>query len=171
MSTKKVISKKTSPDNITTEQVLKSFSTFLKMSLNEVKFNLEALPLGIMGNMAQNIKKTIEDPLKSGYESVSEINEFFSEIIGDGIAQVIKQNSSNIKGLFKAERKDNLLYYAILLKSDNINERRFIYDVMDEYNNEEFSDKFPLIIQDIPSELQKEFIENEVEKNGFIKIF
>ncbi len=66
-----------------------------------------------------------------------------------------------VKSLFRVEKLDNLLTYAIVLQQDNHENRKVIFEWLHFYEELQIAEFIPVRFRFIPLEVEKEFLDSE----------
>lgn len=141
------------------DEKLHAFFYLLQEDLDKFKAEVEKSyelfrKIGKKTELTQLIEENIKNPSKGFFANANEVNQVAFAIVNAQVIMHFKSNNDIIsKGIRIVKRIDGSLRYYVVLKKDNLDNRRKIYSFFDKYAVSELSNKFPVYIEFIPKEL------------------
>ncbi|NMH28487.1 hypothetical protein [Flavobacterium silvaticum] len=133
--------------------ILVLFKSRLESYSQDASQSYELLKLGAKDKLAQDLEKTIKDPLGSLSDVTDEIDEKIKSIIDTLVRSFLTFKNDFILNAYKSNTSINNLYYSIVLKEDNIENRNAIFEFFEVYDLIDISTKYPVYFQFTPLSL------------------
>lgn len=143
------------------KNVLFEFDTDTEISINMLEMNLHT-------ELSSIVKQTIANPIGMTYKAFLQLEEGLFSTLNLWVLGKIAELKQYIKKIYRLKKGQNALHYSILFK-DNKDFKK-IFPLLREYQGTVYNQKFPLIIQDIPNELEKEFLKDMKTNKNFEEI-
>jgi hypothetical protein len=136
---------------------LGSILSLLQSSLNgiaeDVHVSNALLPMGIMTGLSAQLQKAMDNPLQTIVDTATQIDLKIKQIINKSVVNFLKSKNDKILKAMRSETGNGDLFYAIVLKEDNRDNRQEIFDFLDQYDLLNMSAKYPILFQFMPIEL------------------
>lgn len=151
-----------------TEEQVEVILHLLQQVVNHFKLDVdtskELFSLGAKTKLASNIEESIKDPLKNMFSTAKNLDNIINDFIDKTLIQnFLKSRSDILESAYKMNQFDPNLFYLIVLKQDNENNRDLIFDFFDKYDYLEVSKKYPVYFQFVSNEFAEE-LNNKVLK-------
>lgn len=91
------------------------------------------------------------------------------DLVVNKVNSFLTANRDKISTCFMLKNEDSYLHLSILLSDNNAGSQRFLFSFISEYDRTILSKRIPVIFQIIPSELEKEFLD-EMTNPKFLKL-
>lgn len=123
----------------------------------------------IHDSFSQAIGKALQNPLQSSFEALANIEQTIMDLIHSSVLKIFEDNKDAIKSVHKLNNSGSIMHYSVLLHDDKLCNQRFIFRFLTDYNKSAYANRFPIIIQVIPNDIENDFNE-EVSNDKFTKI-
>ncbi len=141
------------------DEKLHAFFYYLQEDLDKFKSEVEKSyelyrKIGKKTELTQLIEENIKNPSKGFLANADEVNQVAFAIVNAQVIMHFKSNNEVISKVFQIVRKiDGALRYFVVLKKDNLSNRRKIYTFFDKYGVSDLANKFPVYIEFISKDL------------------
>lgn len=149
-----------SPSNIASDKKIKDLGNILSLLQSalegfteDVTVSNQFLPMGIMTDLSQQIQNVMDNPLQSIVNTATQIDLQIKEMLNKSVVSFLKSKNDKIISVLRSETTHGDLFYSIVLKEDNINNREEMFDFLDQYDLLNISTKYPILFQFMPIEL------------------
>lgn len=109
--------------------------------------------IGEKTEFAKAIEKMIDNPLENLTGVSNDIDMQLKSILNSIVKKFLQQKISIVDKVLKSEVSKNNLYYSIVLKEDNLENRMEIIDFLSSYDTLNVAAKYPVYFQFIPASL------------------
>lgn len=127
--------------------------SFVDSFKQEVTTSSDLLQLGAMTQLSQKIENTIQNPLKSIFETTASVDNNIKMLVNAITNSFLRSKADIIQEAHKTKSNDNVIYYSLILKDDNIEARDAIFSFYDKYDLLEISEKYPVYFQFVSPDL------------------
>jgi len=160
---------KISIENQDLKEVIDTFKSIFSDLSNDAELSSMLLDQNIHDSFSKVVSSALNDPLKSTFDGLKAIEIAMLQLINESVKNYFESNKKNIKKVFKHKNTSNLLHYSVILSNDSMEDKSVIYRFLNSYEKSPYSSRFPIIIQDIPNQLEKNF-KKEVSKEKFEQV-
>jgi hypothetical protein len=157
-----------SPDPNYRDEIIQSALKILESRVDELKSDIgvskSMIPLKVDTDLIVGLKKLLSNPLSQLVPAKKNLD----ETIGGLIKEVVKkyfllQNDKVQKAvIIENGRNTHELYFGIVLKEDNSENRRNIYNFLTDYKETNLWEIFPIYFQVYPSAIAEKLNQKEV---------
>ncbi len=170
-----MINQETNKDKVTLEnqdlkEVVDTFKSIFDDLSEDACLSSILLEQNIQDSFSKVISDTIKNPLHTSFEALTAIEKTMKELIHESIVNYLVANKKKIKEVYKLNNSGNTLYYNIILNNSKVENRGVLYKFLSSYEKTQYGSRFPVVFQDIPNEIVKEF-KKEIDKEKYIQIF
>ena len=109
--------------------------------------------MGIMTNLSTQIQIAMDNPLQNIVSSAAQIDLQIKEILNKSVVNFLKSKNDKVYRALRSETAYGDLFYSIVLKEDNIENRQEMFDFLDKYDLLNISTKYPILFQFTPVDL------------------
>lgn len=120
----------------------------------------------IRDSLSDFVGNTLENPLDSAANMLDVLESKLSEIIHTLPVKFFKKNNDIIENVYKAKNTGSLLHYSIILKDETPENKKLLRDFINDYNTKPYASRFPIIFQDIPTDILPKF-KKELKSGNF----
>lgn len=115
------------------------------------------LDLNIHDTFSQAVDEMLKNPIETGYKALKSQETFMVELINETVKSFILSHSELIKNGYRLSVNNNIIFYSIILKEDNLSNRSVFNRFMTSYEKRVYANRFPIVIQNIPPQLEEDF--------------
>jgi hypothetical protein len=119
------------------------------------------LDVDIQDAFSKRISDVMDKPLTSSFDALQGIESAIKDLLNKSVEDFLAANKKNIKQVYRLKQSGTVLHYSIILKDDDLHKRSQLYSFISDYKNTKISARFPIVFQNIPSELEESFL-NEI---------
>lgn len=137
---------------------IKAILYLLQTTIDQVKTDIdssyELLRIGEITPLSKMIEDSLSDPISGMFGALYTLDEQVKEIIANLVTKYLKslKPTVELKAFMRVDNSSSL-YFAIVLKTDNITNRSKVFDFFDSYDRLEISQRYPVSFQFVPSTL------------------
>jgi hypothetical protein len=158
MKTKEVIIEPTSTTQDSQVQQLKAILYLLQEHLErfkeEVGTSYELFEkIGKKTKLAEQIEGYLNNPLESIMQSSNSIEQQVKDLISKVVQGFFKSKAELLSSVHLTKNENNALYYSIVLKKDNLENRTSLFEFFEWYNKLDVNIRYPIYFQFVPVEL------------------
>jgi hypothetical protein len=136
---------------------LKAILYLLQTNLEDMKGNVdqsyELLKIGVETELSKKIENTIDDPFNALLGISNDFDIQIKAFIDKKVKNFLKSSSEIIECAYRTKTSLDDLHYSIVLKNDDIANRDRIFEFLDKYDLWDYSQKYPVYFQFVPSNL------------------
>lgn len=125
----------------------------LKATLNEVDFSAQLLESGAKTSLSESIENSLNNPIAAISQLNNSIDQNIKAFINKMVIGYLKQHANLINGAYRTKTTNDDLHYCIVLNDDTTENRCVLFDFFDQYEEIDFSSKFPVYFQFVPDYL------------------
>lgn len=115
--------------------------------------------MNIKDSFALAVEEALNKPLQASYNSFIITQQLTHFLLNVTVIEFLKKHSNLLKEVYKANNTDNnILYYSILYKENNLTNRSKLRKFLDVYEHTHYYKYFDIYFQDIPAELEDIFL-------------
>ena len=111
------------------------------------------LNLNIQDSFSKMINDSISNPLRTSFSALKSIESLILEQLNSYVVGFLVSHKDIINNAFQFKNNGGLIHYTITLKNDSLLIKEPILNFLSQYERSAYASRFPIVIQDIPSEL------------------
>ncbi len=111
------------------------------------------LNLNIQDSFSKMINDSISNPLRTSFSALKSIESLILEQLNSYVVGFLVSHKDIINNAFQFKNNGGLIHYTNTLKNDSLLIKEPILNFLSQYERSAYASRFPIVIQDIPSEL------------------
>lgn len=123
---------------------------FLTEVVSELERGRELLDIDVKTKVMSDLEGVLNDPLTSLMRTSNNIDAQLKRLFDIYAVKFLKAHTDVIAAAYKSVTNDNTLWYGIVLKDDNIENRDIVYSFFDSFPFNEIQERCPIIFQITP---------------------
>lgn len=135
------------------QAILYLLQTHLEDLKKEVDRSYELLKIGELTDLSKKIENTLNSPFGNILEISKDIDDKVKQVLNSFVSSFFKYRHDLIQAVFKSKTPLDELYYSIVLREDNLENRNKIFEFYNKFDLLDISNRYPVYFQFVPKEL------------------